>query len=59
MRRRLSNGSRSALEELVERAADKRIAVLCVERSEAACHRSVILEQARELDPTLDVIAVL
>lgn len=59
MRRRLDNGSRDALEELVEAALGTRVALLCVERATDACHRAVILEAAQQLDPELLVLPVL
>lgn len=51
--RRLANGSRRALLELVERARESRVAMLCVEADEDRCHRQVIAEAASLEDPTL------
>lgn len=59
MRHRLTNGSRAALEEVVELARSKRIAVLCVERTPNRCHREVITEMAKELEPELEVLNIL
>jgi uncharacterized protein (DUF488 family) len=59
MKKRLENGSRVALEELVASAQNARIAVLCVERATDACHRAVILQAACELDPELTILPVL
>jgi uncharacterized protein (DUF488 family) len=53
MRVRLENGSGEALQRLVERAKGERVAVLCVEVSDARCHRQVIVEMAREIEPEL------
>lgn len=55
MREMLNNGSGPALQRLVERARDQRIAVLCVERDEGRCHRQVIVEMANEIDPNLEI----
>lgn len=59
MREILSNGSERALRQLVEDTRDRRIAVLCVERSPQHCHRQVITNMAQEIDPTLEVIPIL
>lgn len=56
MRELLDNGSRSALLRLIERAADDRVAVLCVERDWNRCHREVVTDMAKELAPDLDVV---
>jgi uncharacterized protein (DUF488 family) len=53
MKARLENGSAPALQRLVERATQERVAVLCVEVADARCHRQVIVEMARELAPEL------
>lgn len=55
MREMLDNGSGPALQRLVERARDHRVAVLCVEREEGRCHRQVITEMAIEIDPNLEI----
>ena len=59
VRRRLDNGSRAALEQLVDDALESRIAVLCVERATDACHRAVVLEAALEIEPDLIVLPIL
>lgn len=57
MRRRLEHESRGAVEELVARtAAEQCIAVLCVERDRSRCHRDVVTELARELDPEIEAL---
>jgi uncharacterized protein (DUF488 family) len=58
MKRRLRNGTAPALRRLAEMASTSRVAVLCVERSAAYCHRQVITEALVELDPSIDVIEV-
>jgi uncharacterized protein (DUF488 family) len=59
MRQRLATESRSAVEALAEETSTKRVAVLCLERSTAACHRAVVLEAVSALDPELTVVPVL
>jgi len=49
MKARLENGSAPALQRLVERATQERVAILCVEVTDVRCHRQVIVEMAREL----------
>ena len=53
MRLRLENGSGEALQRLVKRARQERVAVLCVEVTDVRCHRQVIVEMAREIEPEL------
>jgi uncharacterized protein (DUF488 family) len=53
MRVRLENGSGEALRRLVARAKRERVAVLCVEVADQRCHRQVIVEMAREIEPEL------
>lgn len=48
---RLSNGSRQALLELVERARTGSVAMLCVEAERRRCHRQVIAEAVEEAAP--------
>lgn len=55
MREILSNGSGPALERLVNEAAERYVAVLCVERGARRCHRQVITDMAQEIDPDLEV----
>jgi uncharacterized protein (DUF488 family) len=59
MRKRLSNGSGSALQWLASAAHGSRVAVLCVEREPLRCHRHVVTEMAQELDPELEVFNIL
>jgi uncharacterized protein (DUF488 family) len=59
LRELLANGSRPALERLVEDAHDRRVAVLCVERGANRCHRQVVTDMANELDPTIEVRHIL
>lgn len=59
MRAILSNGASAALQRVVDRAAEDRIALLCVEREHSRCHRAVIAEMAVERNPALDVLQVL
>jgi uncharacterized protein (DUF488 family) len=51
MRELLDNGSRDALERLLDRGRHERVAVLCVEAADVHCHRQVIVEMIREVDP--------
>ena len=53
MRERLQSGSGESILRLVERAKRERVAVLCVEATDARCHRQVIVEMAREIEPEL------
>lgn len=59
MREVIDNGSRDALDRLVERARNRRIAVLCVERDPRRCHRDVITEMVEEADPTIEIRHIL
>lgn len=59
MLERLGNGSEGALRRLADLAHASRVAVLCVEREAARCHRSVVVEAAKGLRPDLEVIPVL
>ena len=59
MREILSNRSGPALFRLVELARNRRVAILCVERDRARCHRDVITEMVTELEPSIDVLQVL
>jgi uncharacterized protein (DUF488 family) len=45
-----------AVARLVDLAADRRIAVLCLENDQRRCHRHVVLEAAVALEPALDVL---
>lgn len=59
MRELLSNGSGPALQRLVDDAQARHVAVLCVERGPQRCHRHVVTDMARELDPHIDVLDIL
>ena len=59
MREILDNGSGDALRRLVDDARGTRVAVLCVERDRLRCHRDVITEMVKEIDPTIDVLQIL
>ncbi|MGD0876411.1 MAG: DUF488 domain-containing protein [Acidimicrobiales bacterium] len=58
MRSRLENGSAEALQRLVERANHERTAIMCVEAADARCHRQVIVEMVREVDPRLRTASI-
>ena len=51
-----AGGPAEAVARLVELAADRRIAVLCLENDQRRCHRHVVLEAAVALEPALDVL---
>lgn len=55
-RSKLDNGSRHAVEALVDMAQEQPVAMLCYERDQAECHRRIIAEVAQEIDPGLVVI---
>lgn len=59
MRSMLENGSGTALDRVVDRAADERIAILCVEREQDRCHREVIIDMALEKNPGIEVLQIL
>jgi uncharacterized protein (DUF488 family) len=54
-RRRLANGSRSALLELAASVGEDAACLMCFERDHAVCHRSVIVDAVRELRPELSI----
>ena len=57
LRDRLAGGEPSeAVARLVELAADRRIAVLCLENDQRRCHRQVVLDAARAQAPALDIL---
>ncbi|MHB1511257.1 MAG: DUF488 domain-containing protein [Acidimicrobiales bacterium] len=58
MKARLENGSADALRRLIDRAGHERVAVLCVEAFDATCHRQIIVEMAREIEPGLKTISI-
>lgn len=53
-RRRVATDDRDALERVAELARDRPVALLCYERDEQHCHRRLVAEAARDLDPALD-----
>jgi uncharacterized protein (DUF488 family) len=55
----LANGSGEALQRVVDLARSKSIALLCVERDPARCHRAVIIDAICVLEPELEVLPVL
>jgi uncharacterized protein (DUF488 family) len=59
MREMLNNGSGPALRRPLQAAQEQRIAVLCVEREQVRCHRQVITDMAKELDPNIEVLQIL
>lgn len=56
MRKRLNNGSRDALDRVIDLARSTKIAVMCVERDPSQCHRHVIVEMMVETAPNLKVV---
>jgi uncharacterized protein (DUF488 family) len=57
MRDHLATGQPAeAVARLVGLAADRRIAVLCLESDQLRCHRQVVLEAALAREPALDVL---
>jgi uncharacterized protein (DUF488 family) len=54
----LANRGAAALRGLLADAAEGTVAVLCAERSELRCHRKVVIDAIRELDPALPVTAI-
>ena len=59
MRAILSNRASAALQRLVDRASEQRIAVLCLECDHDRCHRAVITEMAVERNAGIDVLRML
>lgn len=55
-RAKLDNGSRPAVEQVVDLAREQDVAMLCFEREHASCHRHVIADLAQEMEPGLVVI---
>ncbi len=45
-----------ALARLAGRAAEEHVAVLCVEREPARCHRRVVTDRVQALDPSIEVV---
>ena len=59
MRARLEHEGAAAVDRLIDLAHAHRVAVLCVERDHTRCHRTVITDLVRELDPSIDVVQIL
>jgi uncharacterized protein (DUF488 family) len=59
MREILDNGAGPALRRLIDHARGHRVAVLCVERDRARCHRNVITDMVHEADPTIEILQIL
>lgn len=59
MRAILENGAGEALDRVVELAETSKVAVLCVERDPAQCHRSVITEMVSERNPNVAIVPLL
>lgn len=55
----LANGSGDALRRVAALALGRRIAILCVERDQARCHRGVIAEALSKLEPKLELFSVI
>lgn len=47
-----------ALTRLAQRSRRERVAILCVESTDVRCHRQVIVEMLREIDPGLPCAAI-
>lgn len=52
----LGNGSRQAVEVVVDAAQQRSVALLCFERDATTCHRHIIVEVAQEQAPALPVL---
>lgn len=55
-RAHLENGSRQAVNTVVDAAQDRSVALLCFERDVTTCHRSIVVEVAQEQAPSLPVL---
>lgn len=55
----LDSEGRSALHSLTRAAVSHRVAVLCAERDSNRCHRQVIVESVRELNPTVSITTLI
>ena|ERR1700730_5314319 len=51
----LESDGRGALQALTKAAVTHRVAVMCAERDSKRCHRQVIVESVRELNPGVSV----
>ena len=54
----LSNGASAVYAEVVSLARTSRVALLCYERDHAECHRSCIIDNAQDNDPSLRVVKI-
>ncbi len=52
----LSNGSSSAVDELIELASSEVVALLCYERDASQCHRSAVTDELLRRQPSIEVI---
>lgn len=57
-RRLLSNGAGEALEDILDLAEDRKVALLCYERDADRCHRQVIAEELQRRSPAVAVVAL-
>lgn len=55
-REHLGNGSRDAVDAVVDAAQQRSVALLCFERDFNTCHRHIIVEVAQEQAPSLPVL---
>jgi uncharacterized protein (DUF488 family) len=53
---RLDNGSGAAFDQVIELARARRVALLCFERDEKACHRWCITDRAQKAHPMLHIV---
>ena len=54
----LSNGASNVHAEVVSLAQKQRVALLCYERDHSECHRSCIIDRAKDEDPRMNVIEI-
>lgn len=55
-RAHLGNGSRHAVDAVVDAARQRSVVLLCFERDVTTCHRNIIVEVAQEQAPSLPVL---
>lgn len=55
-RAHLGNGSRQAVDTVVDAARQRSVALLCFERDVTTCHRHIVVEVAQEQAPSLPVL---